>query len=284
MRILFILILVFPFYKSVNGQILFECISPSDQAKTYLLGTCHILPKEGFRFDPKIDSVINLSEVIFSEYLGDLKEISISDYKGYIYYENGKSLSDFVPPKDLKFIYSFYSKNFHITRNRFKSLKYFLPYSMHQRIVYTENQYIKIDKLLYSKAIIQNKKIIQLDNKYLLSQAYNELNEIYNLQWLTTILHNFEREKTEKKLLFNAYLNQDTTQLKIIMQSDLTASNDVIIKERNNHWIKLIEENAKNTNFIFAGIAHILEENHGLLNYFRSNGYTIRSISLDITK
>jgi len=287
MRLVFLNVLTIVCFNYGQGQILYECTSATKDTTTYLLGTCHVLPSEQFKNDPKIDSLIRISNVVFSELYIKVSDVNKSEYISEIrklnYFENGGRLDDFISKKEVDFIYSFYKENFNLTKRRYHDMRYYLPLVMHRRIVYSEDKYVKMDKLLYAKASDYNKPIILLDNENLLINAHNELNRIYNLEWLISILHNFDNEKLEKKTLFNAFLNQDTTLLKEWIKRDPASQNKLIIKERNNYWVKVINGMSSNINFVFAGIAHVIGD-YGLLEYYKSKGYEIKPIALAISK
>lgn len=271
---------------STNSQVLYKCTSPRGDTTYYMLGTCHDLPKDRFYFDNALDSLIASVDVVFSElyHPGDdpLLGREVRRLREEImFYENGKRLRDFVTRREYQSIYRFYRGHFGLSRKQFRRQSVYLPYFMHNRIAYGYPRYVKMDRMIFDRAKAANRPVVLLDNFELIREAFGFFTAKYDINWMLQNIHEFDREQGERARLFDAYLAQDTSAL-IAVAGDVQG-NTIVIDARNRHWQHVVETQSRRSNFLFAGIAHLLAGPESMISYFRRRGYDVVPLRLRVS-
>lgn len=286
MRVIYGILLLLEFTLSANSQVLYKCTSPRGDTTFYLLGTCHDLPKDRFYFDSTLDSLIASVDVVFSElyHPGDDPLLSgeLMRLREVMFYENGKNLRDFATLREYRSIFRFYRDQFGLSRNQFRDQSVYLPFFMHGRIAYGDRHYVKMDQMIFDRAKAANRPVVLLDSIELLKAAFSIYTTKYDLNWLLENIGDFDRERKEKMRLFDAYLAQDTSVLAEAI--DDLPGNTTVIDARNRHWQYVIEARGKRSNFIFAGIAHLLAGRESMIGYFRRRGYNVFPVRLKLSE
>lgn len=284
-----ILFLLFLITQPIKSQVLYKAVSTGKDTITYLLGTMHNLPKDKFYLDPVVDSLLNQSTTIFTEtYHAEKSARPLVVAKAWIKatsYPNKQRLADFLTRDQAKKVFNYYHSRYGISKQVYKQLSSSLPIVMHQQIIYSSNKYAKMDRDLLKLAERKRVPIHNLDILPLLANAYKALTVIYPPSWLLEMIDEEETETKNKNNLENIYLNQDTTALQVIFRETLQqhpVEHNQILNRRNQYWMQELEKNSGTTNFLFAGIAHLLIGEDNLLNYYRKKGYQIEAVPLQL--
>lgn len=272
-----------------RAQVLYKAVSPDRDTTIYLLGTISFIPADRFFLDPAIDSLMNLSDAIFTQtYHAEKSARPMVVAKAYIRamsYPEKKRLSDFLSKEDARRVFDHYHKRYRVSRSVYRQLSSFVPVVMHQQIVYANDYFVKMDREILKMAIRKTAAIYNLDVLPLVKASYQALAEVYPPSWL---LNRIDREEMENQYTadqLKAYLDQDTAAIKFSYQSRLGTYPEAfeqIITKRNQYWMQELERKGGRTNFLFAGVAHLLLEPDGLLTRLQNKGYTIEALTIKL--
>ncbi|MCF1716671.1 TraB/GumN family protein [Flavihumibacter sp. RY-1] len=269
-----------------RSQVVYKVVSPGRDTITYLIGTYSPLTREQFQFTPLLDSLLDEVELVFTESFYEdkgLRQLANARERIKIMsYPNQQRLEDVIGREEAGRVYAYYHSRFGIKKRVFKQLSYYIPIVMDQQIRYGNEQYIKPDRYLLREAEKKGKRIYNLDQPALTQGAFEALAKLYPPDWLVQLTRNDSVYLQEIKARSDCYLKQDTACLKAGLREKIKAHPAEyvqLIARRTLYWKGEIERNSQYSNLVLASIDNLLEEEGGLLEYFRRKGYTIQLIS-----
>ena len=269
-----------------RSQVVYKVVSPGRDTITYLIGTYSPLTREQFQFTPLLDSLLDEVELVFTESFYEdkgLRQLANARERIKIMsYPNQQRLEDIIGREEAGRVYAYYHTRFGIKKRVFKQLSYYIPIVMDQQIRYGNEQYIKPDRYLLREAEKKGKRIYNLDQPALTQGAFEALAKLYPPDWLVQLTRNDSVYLQELKERRDCYLKQDTACLKAGLREKIEAhpaEYAQLITRRTLYWKGEIERNSQYSNLVLASIDNLLEEEGGLLEYFRRKGYTIQLIS-----
>lgn len=271
-----------------RSQVVYKVVSPGRDTITYLIGTYSPLTREQFQFTPLLDSLLDEVELVFTESFYEdkgLRQLANARERIKIMsYPNQQRLEDVIGREEAGRVYAYYHTRFRIKKRVFRQLSYYIPIVMDQQIRYGygNEQYIKPDRYLLHLAEKKGKRIYNLDQPALTQGAFEALAKLYQPDWLVQLTRNDSVYLQELKERRDCYLKQDTACLKAGLREKIKAhpaEYAQLITRRTLYWKGEIERNSQYSNLVLASIDNLLEEEGGLLEYFRRKGYTIQLIS-----
>ncbi|MBU7578059.1 MAG: TraB/GumN family protein [Flavihumibacter sp.] len=269
-----------------RSQVVYKVVSPGRDTTTYLIGTYSPLSRDQFQFTPLLDSLLDEVELVFTESFYEdkgLRQLANARERIKIMsYPNQQRLEDVIGREEAGKVYTYYHSRFGIKKRVFKQLSYYIPIVMDQQIRYGNEQYIKPDRYLLHLAEKKGKRIYKLDQPALTQGAFEALAKLYPPDWLVQLTRNDSVYLQELKERRDCYLKQDTACLKAGLREKIKAhpaEYAQLITRRTLYWKGEIERNSQYSNLVLASIDNLLEEEGGLLEYFRRKGYTIQLIS-----
>lgn len=279
------LLLVLPWM--AQSQILYTCTSPNRDTVTYLLGTSHVLPFDRYHHDPRIDSLVGQSAILFTEHYVPATDPLYRQYKKKLeqatFYKDKQRIDDFLSAADAAFLYRYYDSLYHRNAAYTKAVARKIAPFFHQLMLVPKGEKaFYLDKQVYIQAMERQIKVVPLDDATTLLAGYQALAEVYTPQWLVNEIRSGKLDQHEDPL-DAAYLDQDTSLIKRCMANNPDRQSpryDNVIKNRNIRWEALIEKLGTKSNFVACGIAHLLEDDIGLIYYFKRKGYHVEGVSL----
>ncbi len=269
-----------------RSQVVYKVVSPGRDTITYLIGTYSPLSREQFHFTPLLDSLLDEVELVFTESFYEDKGlrplVHARERIRMMSYPNQQRLEDIIGREEAGRVYAYYHTRFGIKKRVFRQLSYYIPIVMDQQIRYGNEQYIKPDRYLLHQAEKKGKRIYNLDQPALTQGAFEALAKLYPPDWLVQLTRNDSVYLQELKERRDCYLKQDTACLKAGLREKIKAhpaEYAQLITRRTLYWKGEIERNSQYSNLVLASIDNLLEEEGGLLEYFRRKGYTIQLIS-----
>ena len=171
------------------------------------------------------------------------------------------------------------------------------PYYWIPRIsysLYTKSQYgIKtVDDVLYDEALKTKAKIIALDDNKAQLTLVNILKNTENIDKLPLkeqakklyqFIHAINSITTNPlQELTKLYLENDYYKVEIFLNSpvlqDSKKVKELLVRDRNQKWIPIIEKNISNHSCLFAfGLKHMMGE-YSIIKMLRAKGYTIKPV------
>lgn len=270
---------------SVQAQVLYECKSPSGDTITYVLGTHHYLPSSQYSFPSLASSLIAISDIVFlendSRSTAEDRQKLNADFKSVIVpFEKGKTLGNFLSKKQMAEVTAFYSKNFGLSKKQVASKLHLRPFYMHNYLTTQDTSFRSVDNLAMEKAYEYEKPVISLDEADNLRVTYTWLAHSMSPDSLYHLIKTYDTPRDPVIDLDEAYLNRDTSQLRLYMDSFTPEARDVLLTTRNRKWEKILLQQSRKVNFVAVGSAHLLDYD-GLLEFYRGRGYRVRGIVVE---
>lgn len=269
-------------FTQLRSQLIYKAVSPGRDTVTYLIGTYNVLTKDLFQFMPLLDSLLNEATIIFTESFYEDKGLRRLLYAKerirMMSYPNQQRLEDVIGREEAKRVYGYYHSRFGIKKRVFKQLSYAIPIVLDQQIRFGSGQFIKPDRYLLHQAEKKGKRIYNLDQPALTQGAFDALARLYSPDWLLQLTRNDSAYIQEVKERMECYLEQDTACLKAGLREKVKAHPAEwfqLLNRRAQYWTAEIDRTAATKNLILAGIDLLLEEQDGLLEYFRRKGYSV---------
>ena len=282
-----ILIATFLYWNNQSdAQLLYKCTSKTRDTVFYLFGTCHYLPVTSRIDTALLGTLIRGADIVFSElYVDDgdsSYKKSISGLRRLSLYKNQGSLSDSLTRKQYAQVMRFYQERYGVSKKEFQAQTYYIPQIMDNHLRYNSRNYYSIDLVLSNLALASGNRIKNLDNEHLITRAVQQISVDYNIRWLLNMVN--KKSDSSDDLIMQSYLQQDTAGILKAFHQDNSnpVSEQVMLENRNRHWINVIEQYKAQTNFLFCGISHILYREYSLLNLFREKGYTVKAVDIKV--
>lgn len=267
------------------GQILYQLENPAGTERLFLLGTFHKLPNRvHFQLDPIIDSLIEVSDVIFSEHFGNTGDPRYLDFlEDFKILAKESSIESSFTKTERKELFKFFIEEYRISPKLLRKYQSYHPYFFYDKIFDAVYQPFKMDVKIFEKARILEKEIIVLDDYEILIRAIGILKKSFDKNWLQNDFQGQNNFQDNFNGLLTAYLSQDTTAIWKFNQEQIRwfkKDYEWLIGGRNEAWLKSYAKNKRSVNFMFAGMGHLVAPRVGLLDLFKEKGYQITPIPI----
>jgi uncharacterized protein len=262
-----------------NNTLLWEISGKGLKQPSYIFGTFHLLCKDDIKFSANLLSALAASkEVYFEMDLDDPKNTM-----GAMFFMNMKN-------KTLKELYS--EKEYEKVAQFFKdSLKMKLDF-------FVKMKPLMLEALLYPRMMpCKTPSGVEMELMTIATKQKKEINGFETIEFQSSIFDSIPYETQAKALLkdidsvatykvyftkmMNVYKNQETDKLlKIVNDTTFNEgeNNDLLLKNRNENWVKQLNQILKTKKiFIAVGAAHLFGKD-GLIDLLRKQGYTVKGI------
>ncbi|CAN5245621.1 TraB/GumN family protein [soil metagenome] len=283
-KILFIVILLFSQQVFSQNSILWEITGNGLTTPSHVMGTLKFIGQKEFFLPQEVVSALKSSKIFAIEDQIDHK--AQLELNKAVHFPKGKSLLTELPAIDYERIQKFFEKEFKISKATFeKEYAQMIPLALSINMTRMSlNEGVKFYDLELLKIAKKNKlKTYSLETIEREAQAIQAFPMRDQEIALLHSINNFEKQKTEYKLLEEAYIRGD---LDKVFEYSLhpTENNPVFIEEyytrRNLEWLPKIESMMReNPSFITLGVSH-LEGDKGILNLLKEKGYTLKPVKV----
>jgi uncharacterized protein YbaP (TraB family) len=259
------------------------------QSKTgtvYMLGSIHLLKKEVYPLNEKIEDAFDKSNVLVVEAnINDIGQIDIQKLIESAFYPENESLKNHVSRETYEMIKKEFGELGLPPEFINKQKPWFLALTLTSvelvRLGFDPNYGIEVHFL--SKA--SKKKILELESiDYQInlfsrfSDKDQELFLLYTLKDLNTLSRELDK-------LIQAWTSGDTKTMKSIISKSITGDKrmssvyEKLIYERNRNMVSRIEEflKTKETYFVIVGAGHLIGSK-GIIEILRKKGYRVEQL------
>lgn len=282
-RFTLFLLFTFPFLflaQIEKKSLLWEISNPSNNQKSYLFGTMHIMDEESFFFPKKLGQLLAKSEALCME-ISSISNNNLSPTQ--LILEKG-SFQDFFSEKELDTIHQWASEDLLMEVKQFdENFKQAKPFLVLQFILQNslpeniKSQESELEKQAKQKDI----PLLGLETVDEQLKLFDNLTSVDQKKMVLAALRNRDKAKNEFNELQKLYLLQNLDSLYSFIQKDNSLPNSrIFLEDRNIHWISLMKNMMSKQNVFFAvGAAHLTGP-EGLIELLMKEGYQLKAIKL----
>ena len=262
-----------------DNTLLWEISGNGLKKPSYMFGTFHILCKDDIKFSNNLQTALKESkEVYFEMDLDDPKNTL-----GGMFFMNmkNKTLKDLYTTAELEKVSNFFKDSLKMNLSFFNKMK---P-MMLEALLYPRMMPCKtpsgVEMELMTIAKKAKKEIKGFETIEFQSSVFDSIPYEVQAKALLKDIDSTEKYKVYFNKMVNIYKNQETGKLAQLM-ADTTFSggenDDVLLKNRNENWVKQLNTILKESNiFMGVGAAHLFGKD-GLITLFRKEGYSVKGI------
>ncbi len=262
-----------------DNTLLWEISGNGLKKPSYMFGTFHILCKDDIKFSNNLQTALKESnEVYFEMDLDDPKNTL-----GGMFFMNmkNKTLKDLYTPAELEKVSKFFKDSLKMNLSFFNKMK---P-MMLEAMLYPRMMPCKtpsgVEMELMTIAKKEKKEIKGFETIEFQSSVFDSIPYEVQAKALLKDIDSTEKYKVYFNKMVNIYKNQETGKLAQLM-ADTTFSggenDDVLLKNRNENWVKQLKTILKESNiFMGVGAAHLFGKD-GLIVLLRKEGYSVKAI------
>lgn len=245
---------------------------------SYLFGTIHMICKDQFYMDERIENALASSKVLAMELnmadpnlMAEMQKLSVNpgfaNIKGEFSAEQASALDKFL------------TTSYGAGLDQLGILKPFVLSSMVLVKMLPCTEQSSYELFLTEKAKEQSKTVKGLETVAFQMGVFDQIPQKLQIDELGKMVTNPEGMDEFDKLV-EAYLDQDLDRLyDLITENDMFREyGNLLLEDRNKNWIPKIEEMVKEqTTFIAVGSGHLGSET-GVIALLRKAGYTVEAV------
>ena len=245
---------------------------------SYLFGTIHMICKDQFYMDERIENALASSKVLAMELnmadpnlMAEMQKLSVNpgfaNIKGEFSAEQASALDKFL------------TTSYGAGLDQLGILKPFVLSSMVLVKMLPCTEQSSYELFLTEKAKEQSKTVKGLETVAFQMGVFDQIPQKLQIDELGKMVTNPEGMDEFDKLV-GAYLDQDLDRLyDLITENDMFREyGNLLLEDRNKNWIPKIEEMVKEqTTFIAVGSGHLGSET-GVIALLRKAGYTVEAV------
>jgi uncharacterized protein len=262
-----------------NNTLLWEISGNGLKKTSYMFGTFHLLCKDDIKFSTNLQTALTASkEVYFEMDLDDPKNTM-----GAMFFMNmkNKTLKELYSEKEYEKVATFFKDSLKMNVNLFAKMK---P-MMLEALLYPRMMPCKtpsgVEMELMTIALKQRKEIKGFETIEFQSSVFDSIPYEVQAKALLKDIDSTEVFKVYFNKMVNIYKQQETEKL-VQLMADTTFSggenDDILLKNRNENWVKQLKTILKENNiFMGVGAAHLFGKD-GLIVLLRKQGYVVRGI------
>ncbi len=275
-----LLMSIFPAKGQDNNSLLWKIEGEQLEKPSYLFGTIHLLCSEDLNMSEKIKNALNESDQLILEL--DLDDPNVlGEVQRKMMFTDGTTASDYLDEEEYEMVSNFFSDSLRIPFERLKSVKPFFLASM------TYSHFLGCQPTGFEMALMnlvkpQGKEVLGLET------AEEQMGIITNLPMetrktmLVETISEYEKSKKMIDDMIAHYVNENILELHKLseeyMSDDYAELNNKLLVERNQNWIKDIENHATEKPTFFAvGAAH-LGGDKGVIKLLKDKGYKVTPV------
>lgn len=246
---------------------------------SYLFGTIHMICKDKFYMDEKIESALASSKVLAMELnmadpnlMAEMQQLSVNP--GFA------NIKGEFTPEQASAVDKFLTESYGAGLDQLGVLKPMVLSSMVLIKMLPCTEQSSYEMFFTEKAKSQDKTVKGLETVAFQMGVFDQIPQKLQIDELGKMVVNQEGMEEFDKLV-GAYLEQDVDKLfDLISENEMFQEyGDLLLENRNKNWIPKIEEMVKEqATFIAVGSGHLGSET-GVINLLRKAGYTVEAVN-----
>lgn len=266
------------FVKQKNDNTLLWEISGNGLKKpSFLFGTFHLLCKDDIHFSDQLKKAMSSVDEVYMELKLDDPSVMLSGMM-YMNMKNGKTIESLYTPEEYKRLEDYFSDTLKMPMLLFQKAKpYFLVALLYPRMMNCANP-SGVEEELMKIAKEDKKEIKGLETMQFQASVFDSIPYEWQAKELLKNIDSFSVYKNEFETMLNFYKNQQMDSLKTMVGKSEFGSDkydDLLLKNRNKHWVKQLKEIMKNKSVLVAvGAGHLVGDS-GLIDLLKKAGYKV---------
>lgn len=254
-------------------------VSGKEMAKpSYLFGTIHLLPQDKYFFSDKMQEALNSSDVLALEAEIDIPLAEQMKMASQMIMPDGKTWADYMTEEEYAAVKSAFVDSLGIKAKKIDKYSKIRPIYVSGLIMTELLGKVKMyEQELSSMAKKEKKEIIGLESIQEQLDIVSSIPIEDQVEDLKSTTASMMRDYNE---MLDAYTSQNLAELeKVGTEADgFDKMEAKLLTERNNRWIKAIQEKLGNQSIFFAvGAMHLVGDS-GLIKQLQAAGYTVEAV------
>jgi uncharacterized protein YbaP (TraB family) len=254
-------------------------VSGKELAKpSYLFGTIHLLPQDKYFFSDKMQEALNSSDVLALEAEIDIPLSEQMKMATQMIMPEGKTWADYMTEEEYAAVKSAFVDSLGIKEKKVDKYSKIRPIYVSGLIMNELLGKVKMyEQELSSIAKKANKEVIGLETIQEQMDIVSSIPVEEQIEDLKSTTASMMRDYNE---MLEAYLSQNLEELeKVGSESEgFDQMEAKLLTDRNNRWIKAIQEKLGDKSIFFAvGAMHLVGDN-GLIKQLQLAGYTVEAV------
>ncbi len=268
----------------VNAQpasdhtLLWEISGNGISSPSYLYGTIHIICEEDFNVREKLKEKFKASQKIYLEI--DMDDPSMNMKMMQLSMLQGKKLSDIFSDSDYHKLNIFFRDTIGMPLTLLNTMKPFVLFSILTLKTLPCSAQESYEMTFVKMAKEQNKEVLGLETIEEQMKIFDDMPDSVQVQMVMRYVNEFDEQRKEFAKMVEDYKRQDLDALyqSIMSSPDIAGSEEVLLFNRNERWIPIIEEAIQKGSVFFAVGAGHLPGANGIIALLRKKGYTVQGV------
>ncbi len=262
-----------------DNTLLWEISGNGLKNPSYLFGTFHMLCKDDIRFSQNLQAALKYSNEVYFELDLDDPASTI----GGIFFMNmkDKTLKDLYSEAEYTKISKFFKDSLKTDINFMKKMKPMMLEALLYPRMMPCNNATGVEMELMTIAKQQKKEIKGLETIEFQASMFDSIPYAEQAKALLKDIDSSALAKVYFAKMVNIYKTQQTDKLVELMNDESfgeTGNNDLLLKNRNQNWVKQLKPILqKQSIFMAVGAGHLFGKD-GLIGMLRKAGYRVRGI------
>jgi uncharacterized protein YbaP (TraB family) len=254
-------------------------VSGKDVSKpSYLFGTIHILPEDKYFFTDKMQAALTSTDVLALEVEMDVPLAEQMKMAGEMIMPDGKSWSDYMTAEEYAAVKSAFVDSLGFKEKKMEKYSKIRPIYVSGLILSELLGKVKMyEQELTSLAKKGKKTIIGLETFQEQMDIVGSIPLEDQIEDLKETTASMVRDYNE---MLDAYVSQNLTELKKLSDDESFDKMEAkLLTERNDRWVKAIQEKLNTTPTFYAvGAMHLVGEK-GLIEQLKTAGYSVEAVN-----
>ena len=260
------------------NALLWEISGNGISSPSYLYGTVHMICAEDFVIGKRLREKFKSAQKVFLEV--DMDDPSMNMKMMQLSLLRGKKLSDMFSDSDYNKLNVFFRDTIGMPLTLLNTMKPFVLFSILtlKSLPCAEPQSYELSFVKMAKE--QSKEVLGLETIEDQMKIFDGMPDSVQVQMVMRYINEFDEQKKEFAKMVNAYKqeNLDSIYEHIMSSPDISGSEEVLLFNRNEKWIPIMETAMQKEKIFFAVGAGHLGGPKGVINLLREKGYSVKGI------
>ena len=260
------------------NALLWEISGNGISSPSYLYGTVHMICPEDFVTGKRLQEKFRSAQKVFLEV--DMDDPSMNMKMMQLSLLRGKKLSDMFSDSDYNKLNVFFRDTIGMPLTLLNTMKPFVLFSILtlKSLPCAEPQSYELSFVKMAKE--QSKEVLGLETIEDQMKIFDGMPDSVQVQMVMRYINEFDEQKKEFAKMVNAYKqeNLDSIYEHIMSSPDISGSEEVLLFNRNEKWIPIMETAMQKEKIFFAVGAGHLGGPKGVINLLREKGYSVKGI------